>query len=111
MERAGILHCDISPNNIMLVNKELTRSSRHTFIGFLHDFDISWLSKAVPTKPPAYIDWQGVQGSDESGAATSTFKGMPFPLYDDEVDELIAIYQAVSTNLKSIVAPRTGLTS
>lgn len=83
----------------MLVNKELTHSSRHTFIGFLHDFDISWLSKVVPTKPLADDSGEDVQGSDESagGAARTTFADMPFPLDDDEVEELKTIFHAVST--------------
>ncbi|EIW57999.1 uncharacterized protein TRAVEDRAFT_49018 [Trametes versicolor FP-101664 SS1] len=96
LERAGILHCDISRDNIMLVNKELTHSGRHTFIGFLHDFDISWLSKVVPTKLLADNSGEDVQGSDESagGATRATFADMPFPLDDDEVEELKTIFHA-----------------
>lgn len=83
----------------MLVNKELTRSSRHTFIGFLHDFDISWLSKVVPTKLLADNSGEDIQGSEESagGAARTTFADMPFTLDDDEVKELTTIFHAVST--------------
>ena len=45
MTRAGILHRDVSVNNILIVDDPEDQAS---FVGFIHDFDYSWMSRKPP---------------------------------------------------------------
>ena len=65
MTRAGILHRDVSVNNILIVDEPEDQAS---FAGFIHDFDYSWMSR----KPP-------LQGLASSPSTTLTEL-----LYDDD---------------------------
>ena len=47
MSRAGVLHRDVSIGNVLIVDDEADQTK---FVGFLHDFDYSSMSKKPPVK-------------------------------------------------------------
>ncbi|EJF59157.1 hypothetical protein DICSQDRAFT_172310 [Dichomitus squalens LYAD-421 SS1] len=90
MTRAGILHRDVSVNNILIVDDPAEQDS---FIGFIHDFDYSSMSREFPAANIASLSAAALSelllGDDDGGELkerTGTFYFMAIQLLGDEGD-------------------------
>ncbi|EJF59133.1 hypothetical protein DICSQDRAFT_128435 [Dichomitus squalens LYAD-421 SS1] len=86
MTRAGILHRDVSVNNILIVDDPVEQDS---FTGFIHDFDYSSMSREFPAANMASLFSELLLGDNDGGELqkrTGTFYFMAIQLLSDEGD-------------------------
>ncbi|TBU42802.1 hypothetical protein BD309DRAFT_1081192 [Dichomitus squalens] len=86
MTRAGILHRDVSVNNILIVDDPVEQGS---FTGFIHDFDYSSMSREFPAANMASLFSELLLGDNDGGELqkrTGTFYFMAIQLLSDEGD-------------------------
>lgn len=81
-----MLHRDVSVNNILIVDKDVMRSRRCHFTGFLHDFDCAWFSESEKTPCTQHAESTDTETRD-SDSKVGAVASLPLPRPVDERDE------------------------